>query len=49
MLNTPDVKKHLLDNGIGAVTNTPQQFASYIRDETRKWASVVKNANVKLD
>lgn len=49
VLDMPDVKKRLLNNGIGAVTNTPQQFAAYIRDETRKWASVIKNANVKVD
>ncbi len=48
-LAAPDVKKRLLDNGIDAVSNTPEQFAAYIRAETTKWASVVKDANVKLD
>src|SRR3990172_9102909 len=49
VLAMPDVKKRLMDNGIAAVSNTPQQFAAYIRDETAKWASVIKDANVKLD
>lgn len=49
VLAMPDVKKRLIDNGIDAVSNTPQQFAAYIRDETAKWASVIKDANVKLD
>lgn len=49
VLAMPDVKKRLMDNGIDAVSNTPQQFAAYIRDETAKWASVIKDANVKLD
>jgi len=49
VLAMPDVKKRLMDNGIDAVSNTPQQFAAYIRAETAKWASVIKDANVKLD
>ncbi len=36
---------------LGALTDpgTPEQFAAFIRDEIRKWAEVVKIANVKLD
>ncbi|MDO8595198.1 MAG: tripartite tricarboxylate transporter substrate binding protein [Sulfuricaulis sp.] len=48
-LAVPDMKKRLLENGIDAVSNTPEQFAAYIRAETTKWAAVVKDANVKLD
>jgi tripartite-type tricarboxylate transporter receptor subunit TctC len=49
VLALPDVKKLLLENGLDAVSNTPEQFAAYIRTETKKWAAVVKDANVKLD
>lgn len=49
VLAMPDVKKRLMDNGIDAVSNTPQQFAAYIRGETAKWASVIRDANVKVD
>jgi tripartite-type tricarboxylate transporter receptor subunit TctC len=49
VLAMPDVRKRLLENGIGAVSNTPQEFAAYIRAETVKWASVIKDANVKVD
>ncbi len=48
-LSMPDLKKRLLDNGIGALSNTPEQFAAYIRAETAKWAKVIKDANVKVD
>ncbi|HEY5128532.1 MAG TPA: tripartite tricarboxylate transporter substrate-binding protein, partial [Bradyrhizobium sp.] len=49
VLAVPDVKTRLLENGLDAISNTPEQFAAYIRAETTKWASVVKEANVKLD
>jgi len=30
-----------------AVGNTPQKFAQEIRDETTKWAKVIKDAGMK--
>ena len=49
VLGMPDVRKRLLDSGIDAVSNTPREFAAYVREETAKWASVVKSANVKVE
>lgn len=49
VLTMPDVKKRLLENGLDAVPNTPEQFTTYIRAETKKWATVVKEANVKVE
>jgi tripartite-type tricarboxylate transporter receptor subunit TctC len=48
-LAMPDVRKRLLEHGLGAVSNTPEEFAAYIRAETIKWAKVVKDANVKIE
>jgi tripartite-type tricarboxylate transporter receptor subunit TctC len=48
-LAAPDVKKRLLDSGIGALSNTPAEFTAYIRAETTKWARVIKDANVRID
>ena len=30
-------------------TNTPEEFAAFIRSEKEKWAKVVKVANVKIE
>jgi tripartite-type tricarboxylate transporter receptor subunit TctC len=49
ILQVPDVKQRLLDSGIEAISNTPEQFAAYIQAETKKWAKVVKDANVKVE
>ncbi len=49
ILHLPDVKQRLLDSGIEAISNTPEQFVVYIQAETRKWAKVVKDANVKVE
>ena len=49
ILHMPDVKQRLLDSGIEAISNAPEQFAAYIEAETKKWAQVVKDANVKVE
>jgi tripartite-type tricarboxylate transporter receptor subunit TctC len=48
-LAAPEVKQKLLEMGLVAGTNTPEQFASFIQSETVKWAKVVKDANIKLE
>ena len=49
VLNLPDAKQRLLESGIEATPSTPEQFATYILAETRKWAKVVKDANIKVE
>ncbi|MDB5810045.1 MAG: hypothetical protein JWN94_2167 [Betaproteobacteria bacterium] len=48
-LHMPDAKQRLLESGIEATPSTPEQFAAYIQSETKKWAKVVKDANVKVE
>lgn len=49
VLEMPDVRQALLDQGIEAAPNTPEQFAAYIQAETRKWAQVIKAAGIRVD
>ena len=49
ILNMPDVKESLSIQGAEPSTSTPQQFAAYIKEETEKWAKIVKNSGVKVD
>jgi tripartite-type tricarboxylate transporter receptor subunit TctC len=49
VLQLPDAKQRLLESGIEATPSTPEQFAVYIQSETKKWAKVVKDANIRLD
>ena len=48
VLEMPDVKQTLLDQGIDAAPSTPEQFAAYIRSETDKWTKVIQAAGVKV-
>lgn len=49
ILAMPDVKARLLDAGIIATSSSPEAFAAYTQDETKRWAKVVKDANIKTE
>lgn len=42
ILDMPDVKERLAGQGAKAVSNSPAEFASYIKAELKKWEDVVK-------
>lgn len=48
-LETPDVRKRLTEQGADVLGGTPGQFASLVRDETGRWAKVVKESGAKAN
>ncbi len=46
---TPSVRKILLTAGVAPQSSTPDQFASLIKDEIRKFGSIVKSAGAKTE
>jgi len=49
VLALPEMRENLGKQGAEVRTNTPEQFAAFIRDEKARWAKVVKEANVKIE
>jgi tripartite-type tricarboxylate transporter receptor subunit TctC len=49
VLDMPDIRKALLDQGIEAAPSSPEQFAAYIKAETGKWTKVIKAAGIKVN
>jgi tripartite-type tricarboxylate transporter receptor subunit TctC len=47
-LSQPEVRERALAAGAEPFANSPQEFAELIREETRKWAQVIRTAGVKL-
>jgi tripartite-type tricarboxylate transporter receptor subunit TctC len=47
VLNMPDVKKVLSNQGLDAAPSTPEAFGNYIKAETVKWAKVIKASGAK--
>lgn len=49
VLAMPDVMEKFEQYGAEDGGGSPEKFAQFIQDEGRKWAKVVKDANVKMD
>jgi tripartite-type tricarboxylate transporter receptor subunit TctC len=48
-LRSPEMRDWFTKGGAEPVANTSAEFASFIRDETAKWAKVIKAANIQSD
>lgn len=48
VLKLPEIMARITQDGGIPVGNTPQSFAQELRDETAKWAKVIKAANITL-
>jgi tripartite-type tricarboxylate transporter receptor subunit TctC len=46
-LALPDVQAKLAEQGIYAETSTPAEFTKLIADDQKRWAAVIKAANIK--
>jgi tripartite-type tricarboxylate transporter receptor subunit TctC len=49
ILNAPELKSRLGAQGIELVTNSPGEFARFIREDNARWAKIIKEAGIKGD
>ena len=48
-LAVPEIRERMLAAGTEPAASTPQEFAAFIRAETRKWGEVIRTAKIKVD
>jgi tripartite-type tricarboxylate transporter receptor subunit TctC len=49
IVQAPDVRQRLTDDGLVPVGGTRQQFAAHIKTEIAKWAEVIKRSGARID
>jgi tripartite-type tricarboxylate transporter receptor subunit TctC len=49
VLGAGDINEQLRVQGLDALPSTPEQFATFVRDEIAKWAKVIKVSGAKAD
>ncbi|MDB5811826.1 MAG: hypothetical protein JWN94_3948 [Betaproteobacteria bacterium] len=49
VVQQPDVRKQLAEQGYEPAGNSPEQFADYIKTEIAKWSRVIKAAGLKAE
>ena len=48
LFNTPDTRARLAKVELEPATTTPGEFAKFVREESGKWARVIKDANIRI-
>ena len=48
VVNSPESKRKLAQVELTATTNTPSEFAKFVRAEYEKWGRVIKDANISV-
>jgi tripartite-type tricarboxylate transporter receptor subunit TctC len=48
LLDTTDMRARLFVQGMGPMINTPEQFSRMIRDETVRWAKIVRARKIEV-
>ena len=48
-MTAPETKAHLAKVELDVKTGTPAEFAKFVREETERWAKVIKAANIRGD
>ena len=49
ILSSPELKAKLGPQGIELVTNSPADFAKFIREDNAKWGKIIKEAGIRAD
>ena len=49
ILQAPDVKQRLTQDGADVIGSSPHDFANYLASETTKWSKVIKQAGIRSD
>lgn len=49
ILKTAEMQKRMAGDGADSVGSTPAEFAAYVKDESARWAEVIKKSNIKAD
>jgi tripartite-type tricarboxylate transporter receptor subunit TctC len=49
ILRLPEVRERMSSLGAEIVGSTPEQFASFLKADTAKWAKIVKESGAKID
>jgi len=48
VLQSPEMKSRLANEGLEAVGSTPDEFRAHLKREVAKWAKVIKDAHVRI-
>ena len=48
-MSAPDQVKRFQDRGLEVVTNSPEEFSAYLKEELKKWGALIRERNLKAE
>jgi tripartite-type tricarboxylate transporter receptor subunit TctC len=48
LMNAPDTRARLAKVELEAAPSTPAELGKFVREESEKWARVIKDANIRI-
>jgi tripartite-type tricarboxylate transporter receptor subunit TctC len=48
-MSAPDQLKRFQDRGLDVVTNSPEEYAAYLKSELQKWGKLIRERNIKAE
>lgn len=49
MLEAPELRQRLTDQGADPASNSPEEFAAYVKSELTRWSKVVRDSRIRAD
>ena len=49
LIDSPEIRSRLIELGIGPEGGTPEQFDAFIQSEAKRYADVIKKANIRVE
>jgi tripartite-type tricarboxylate transporter receptor subunit TctC len=47
VVQTPSVKERFAPHGLDAASDSPQEFAAFVKNETERYARIAKSAGIE--
>ncbi len=48
-MSSPEQVKRFQERGLEVVTNSPEEFAAYLKEELKKWGALIRERNMKAE
>ncbi len=48
-MSAPDQVKRFQDRGLDVITNSPEEYVAYLRNEHQKWGKLIKERNIRAE
>ena len=48
-MSSPEQVKRFQERGLDVVTNSPEEFTAYLKDEVKKWGKLIRERNMKAE